>query len=63
MKTYLSYLLRLWQEEHDGQLVWRASLESAHDGQRFGFATLHRLLAFLNEQTEGDETDEEVTSM
>jgi hypothetical protein len=54
-KNYLSYLLRLWQEEHDGQAVWRASLESTHDGHPVGFATLPRLFAFLNEKTESDE--------
>lgn len=63
MKKYLSYLLRLWQEEDDGKQVWRASLESSHDGERFGFATLHHLLVFLNEQAVGDETEEEVISM
>ncbi|HRJ44871.1 MAG: hypothetical protein KJZ86_02775 [Caldilineaceae bacterium] len=62
-KRYFSYLLRLWQEEHDGQPVWRASLERSHDGERFGFASLHGLFVFLKEQAESDGTDEEVISM
>ena len=45
----LSYLLRLWQTEHEGALVWRASLESAHTGERRGFASLAELYAFLEE--------------
>ena len=37
-RGYLSYLLRLWQADADGELVWRASLESPHTGERLGFA-------------------------
>ncbi|MBN1811944.1 MAG: hypothetical protein JXA14_08925 [Anaerolineae bacterium] len=47
----LSYLLRLWQTDHRGALVWRASLESAHTGERWGFASLAELCAFLNQET------------
>ena len=47
----LSYLLRLWQTGHKGALVWRASLESAHTGERWGFANLAELYAFLEEET------------
>ena len=47
----VSYLLRLWQTEHEGALVWRASLESAHTGERRGFASLAELYAFLEEET------------
>lgn len=50
---YLSYLLRLWQTYSDGQLVWRASLESPHTGERQGFADLEQLFVFLAEQTNG----------
>ncbi len=59
-KKYHSYLLRLWQEETDGQSVWRASLESAQGGQRFGFASLPSLLTFLVDQTKEDDPGEEV---
>ena len=52
----LSYLLRLWQTEQDKALVWRASLESASDGfgqpgERWGFASLDELFAFLERET------------
>lgn len=47
----LSYLLRLWQTDHRGALVWRASLESAHTGERRGFASLVELYAFLDQET------------
>jgi hypothetical protein len=46
----LSYLLRLWQADHRGALVWRASLESAHTGKRRGFASLAELYAFLEKE-------------
>jgi len=47
----LSYLLRLWQTDHRGALVWRASLESAHTGEHWGFASLAELYAFLDQET------------
>ena len=51
-RKYLSYLLRLWMVEEDGEDVWRASLEVTHSRERYGFATLDNLLAFLKEQTQ-----------
>ena len=62
---YLSYLMRLWQDNDDdmqcpegralhvrkGRMVWRASLESARTGRRRSFASLDDLLAFLRQQT------------
>ena len=48
---YLSYLLRLWQVQENEHTTWRASLESSHTGERWGFATLDALCAFLREQT------------
>ena len=51
-RRYLSYLLRLWQIESKGQLVWRASLEDARTGERRGFAGIDALLAFLRDQTD-----------
>ena len=52
----LSFLLRLWQAEQEGSVVWRASLESASDrfgrrGERRGFACLAELYAFLEQET------------
>jgi hypothetical protein len=44
---YASYLLRLWRSARDGQLTWRASLESTRDGQRVEFGSGEALVAFL----------------
>jgi hypothetical protein len=41
----------LWLATEQGRLVWRASLENPHTGERLGFATLERLFAFLEDQT------------
>jgi hypothetical protein len=38
--------------EEDGETLWRASLEVTHSGERYGFASLDNLLAFLKEQTQ-----------
>jgi hypothetical protein len=51
LRGYLSYLLRLWQANADGELVWRASLESPHTGEHLSFADAESLLAFLDAQT------------
>jgi hypothetical protein len=48
---YVSYLLRLWQTESEGQLVWRASLESPRTGARIGFLSLEGLYSFLEQET------------
>lgn len=51
---YLSYLLRLWQVDHqgvtrqEGVTLWRASVESSLTGERQGFASLEELFKFLN---------------
>jgi len=52
-RGYASYLLRLWPIEDKGRLVWRASLESPHSGERWGFASLDALFAFLRQETIG----------
>ena len=50
-RRYVSYLLRLWQTQDRGESAWRASLESAHTGERLGFASLAELYAFLQQET------------
>ena len=60
--SYYAYLLRMWQEQHNGQTVWRASLEGAQHGQQYGFANLHDLFNFLECRTEVNDAGEEVTS-
>jgi hypothetical protein len=46
----VSYLLRLWSTRSRGELIWRASLESAETGERRGFADLTDLFAFLEKE-------------
>ena len=46
-RGYMSYLLRLWQIRSGGELVWRASLECPHTGERVSFASLDDLFGFL----------------
>ena len=46
-RRYESYLLRLWESDEAGQLVWRASIESSDTGERHGFADLASLFAYL----------------
>jgi hypothetical protein len=48
---YHAYLLRLWCVDANGEVVWRASIEDPHTGERHGFAKLDRLYEFLEEQT------------
>ena len=51
-RGYVSYLLRMWPAEDNGDWVWRASLESSDDGQLWIFANLNELIAFVTTQTE-----------
>ncbi len=46
-RNYASYLLRLRQVEQDGQLVWRATLESIQTGERECFVDVQALADFL----------------
>ena len=46
---YRAYMLRLWLAGGNGELVWHASLESAHTGERLAFADLQALFAFLKQ--------------
>jgi hypothetical protein len=57
-RRYVSYLLRLWQTQREGALVWRASLESPTTGERQGFACLADLFAFLEQETALVDRDE-----
>ena len=47
--TTLTFLLRLWQVEDNGGVLWRASLEDAA-GNQYGFADLITLAGFLHNQ-------------
>lgn len=48
---YLSYLLRMWQEQPDAP--WRATLHNPHTGDQRHFATLGHLFAYLQEEVGG----------
>lgn len=50
-RGYVSYLLRMWQAQDNGDWVWRASLESPQTGQRWVFANLDEALAFVRRQS------------
>jgi hypothetical protein len=52
-RPYFAYLLRLWQVRTDGDVVWHASIEDPHTGERHGFASLDHLFVFLEEQARG----------
>jgi hypothetical protein len=47
-QRYHSFLLRLWQVKENEHTAWRASLESSHTGERWGFAGLDAVCAFLH---------------
>lgn len=52
--SYRAFVLRTWQEsgqDSAGTGIWRYSLEDPHSGERFGFATIDALVAFLQNQT------------
>jgi hypothetical protein len=57
---YLSYLLRLWPIKSGGKMVWRASLESSLTGSRTGFSDLEALFAFLEQNLQEIQLDENV---
>src|SRR5690349_18240252 len=51
--TPQAYLLRLWPASSAGTRVWRVSVVNVHTGERYGFADLASLVAFLAAQTDG----------
>lgn len=54
-QPYLSYLLRLWQEQVDGQPCWRASLESVQSGEQIAFASWEQVVDFLVQEQRKEE--------
>jgi hypothetical protein len=61
-QRYISYMLRLWRIRSQGKRIWRASLESPLTGERWGFADLAALFAFLEKEI-GDSAQAEVRSV
>lgn len=47
-RPYLSYLIRLWGETSQGQVVWRAALESVQSGEQQQFASVADLFAYID---------------
>ena len=61
-----SFLLRLWQAESHGPLIWRASLQNPDTGERRVFASVADLLCFLEERyssVDGTKENPEVHSV
>jgi hypothetical protein len=51
---YHAYLLRFWEEKRENPKLpgtWRFSLEDPRTGERWGFANLEALRAFLRRET------------
>lgn len=48
-----SYILRLWRADEPPAAEWHASLEDPTTQERFGFASLEQMFAFLMELSEG----------
>jgi hypothetical protein len=46
-RRYVAFLVRLWSVHPNGELIWRASAENAHTGERHAFADLTALCDFL----------------
>ena len=55
-RRYLAYMVRLWAVQRNGDVVWRASAENAHTGERRAFADLAGLFDFLQAATEQEPT-------
>ena len=47
-----SYILRLWCVDEPQAAEWHASLEDPSTKERFGFASLEQLFAYLMEMVE-----------
>ena len=58
----LSFLLRLWPVKQNGSVIWRASLENPHTGDRRAFASLAALIDFLKEQIQEVEVSKQFSS-
>jgi hypothetical protein len=56
---YQAYILRVWQDERDGERVVFASLEDSHTRQKKVFAGLPALLAFLENTARAEMVEEQ----
>ena len=46
---YQSYLIRLWRSSDDETAPWHMMLENLHSHERYSFASLGELKAFLHQ--------------
>jgi len=53
---YLAYLLRIWQEDHNGHSIWRASLERPGSNKRYAFPDFISLMTFLSTEMSAQQT-------
>ncbi len=51
--SYQVYVLRLWRDGPGAP--WRAALENSRTGERFPFASLSALFAFLESETQASQ--------
>jgi hypothetical protein len=49
---YRSYLLRVWRAGSADAPIWRLLIEDVQSRERYGFARLEQLVAFLREQAD-----------
>jgi hypothetical protein len=57
---YRSYLLSFWEErsqDPDTPVIWRFRLEDPHTGQRRGFASIEKVITFLQTELTNSEGD------
>lgn len=47
-RHYLAYMVRLWAVHRNGDVLWRASAENVHTGERRAFADVEELCNFLH---------------
>ncbi len=58
-RRYLSFLLRLWCTDQDGNETWRTSLEDPRTGEKRSFASLGLMVDYLKKKTQRIAWDEQ----
>lgn len=61
LPKYHAYLLRLWQESNEKQSNWRIVLVNLTCKEERGFASLERLVTFLQAQMDEISTSERIS--
>lgn len=56
---YIAYLVRMWStNDAQGEVVWRASIQSPGETARRGFESLESLFVFLRQECKRSESSE-----